>query len=90
MAEVWGTLDTSIDGRIDNVASPADLEGFHKIEELMWADNTLEGASAVCTQLVQHEQQLQQLVSTASYDPVTMASGANRPGQRGGDVQDHR
>jgi iron uptake system component EfeO len=77
VAEVWGTLDTSIDGRIDNpVTNPADLEGFHKIEELMWADNTLDGASAVCAQLVQHEEQLQQLVSTATYDPVTMASGA--------------
>lgn len=77
VAEVWGTLDTSIDGRIDNpVTNPADLEGFHKIEQLLWADNTLDGASAVCDQLVQHEQQLQQLVGTASYDPVTMASGA--------------
>jgi iron uptake system component EfeO len=77
VAEVWGTLDVSIDGRIDNpVTNPADLEGFHKIEELLWADNTLDGASAVCAQLVSHQQQLQQLVSTASYDPVTMASGA--------------
>jgi iron uptake system component EfeO len=74
---VWGTLDVSIDGRIDNpVTNPADLEGFHKIEELLWADNSLDGASAVCAQLVAHQQQLQQLVSAASYDPVTMASGA--------------
>jgi iron uptake system component EfeO len=77
VAEVWGTLDTSIDGRIDNpVTNPADLEGFHKIEELLWADDTLDGASPYCGQLVQHERQLGQLVSTASYDPVTMASGA--------------
>ncbi len=77
VAEVWGTLDTSIDGRIDNpVTNPADLEGFHKIEMLLWSDSTLTGASAVCGALVQHEQQLAQLVSTASYDPVTMASGA--------------
>jgi iron uptake system component EfeO len=77
VAEVWGTLDVSIDGRIDNpVTNPADLEGFHKIEELLWADNSLDGASAVCAQLVAHQQQLQQLVSAASYDPVTMASGA--------------
>jgi iron uptake system component EfeO len=77
VAEVWGTLDTSIDGRIDNpVTNPADLEGFHKLELLMWSDNTLAGAPTYCSQLVQHEQQLQQLVSTASYDPVTMASGA--------------
>ena len=77
VAEVWGTLDTAIDGRIDNpVTNPADLEGFHKIEELLWADNTLAGASAVCASWSQNQQQLQQLVSTASYDPVTMASGA--------------
>jgi iron uptake system component EfeO len=77
VAEVWGTLDTDIDGRIDNpVTNPADLEGFHRIEEIMWADNTLSGASQYCSQLVSNEQQLQQLVSTAGYNPVTMASGA--------------
>ena len=77
VAEVWGTLDTDIDGRIDNpVTDPTKLEGFHRIEEIMWDDNTLSGAATFCTGLVQHEQQLQQLVSTASYDPVTMASGA--------------
>jgi iron uptake system component EfeO len=77
VAEVWGTLDTSIDGRIDNpVTNPADLTGFHRIEEIMWADNTLTGASQYCSQLVSNEQQLQTLVSTASYNAVTMASGA--------------
>ena len=77
VAEVWGTLDTDIDGRIDNpVTNPADLEGFHKLEMLMWANNTLTGAAAYCSQLVTNEQQLQSLVATASYDPVTMASGA--------------
>jgi high-affinity iron transporter len=77
VAEVWGTLDTDIDGRIDNpVTNPADLEGFHKIEMLLWADDTLAGAPPTCSQLVTNEQQLQQLVDAASYDPVTMASGA--------------
>ena len=77
VAEVWGTLDTDIDGRIDNpVTNPSKLEGFHRIEEIMWAGNTLNGASQYCTQLVSNEQQLQKLVSTASYNPVTMASGA--------------
>jgi iron uptake system component EfeO len=77
VAEVWGSLDTDIDGRIDNpVTNPADLEGFHKIEMLLWDNNTLTGAAAYCSQLVENEQQLAQLVSSASYDPVTMASGA--------------
>ena len=77
VAEVWGTLDTDIDGRIDNpVTNPADLEGFHKLEMLMWDNDTLTGASSYCTQLVSNEQQLQKLIATASFDPVTMASGA--------------
>jgi iron uptake system component EfeO len=77
VAEVWGTLDTAIDGRINNpVTNPADLTGFHRIEELMWADNTLTGTPQFCSQLVTNEQQLQTLVSTASYNAVTMASGA--------------
>ncbi len=42
----------------------------------MWDGDTLAGAATFCDQLVQHEQQLQQLVATATYDPVTMASGA--------------
>ncbi len=77
VAEVWGTLDTDIDGRIDNpVTNPAELEGFHKLEMLMWSDGTLTGASPVCSQLVSNEQDLQKLIATASFDPVTMASGA--------------
>jgi iron uptake system component EfeO len=77
VAEVWGTLDTAIDGRIDNpVTNPAELQGFHRIEEIMWADGTLRGADQYCAQLVANEQRLQQLVSTASYNAVTMSSGA--------------
>ncbi|HVX21826.1 MAG TPA: iron uptake system protein EfeO [Acidimicrobiales bacterium] len=76
VAEVWGTLDAEIDARANDVAKPSDFKGFHKLEELMWSTNTLDGASAYCTELVKNEQDLAQLVTTASYDPVTMASGA--------------
>ena len=38
--------------------------------------STLTGASQYCSQLMANEQQLQTLVSTASYNAVTMASGA--------------
>ena len=43
---------------------------------LMWANDTLTGAAPSARQLVTNEQQLQRLVATASYNPVTMASGA--------------
>jgi iron uptake system component EfeO len=43
---------------------------------LLWDNDTLTRAPAYCTQLVSNEQQLQRLIATASFDPVTMASGA--------------
>ncbi len=77
VASVWGTLDTQIDGRINNpVTNPAALEGFHRIEEIMWTKGTLSGVAGFCNRLVKNEQQLHTLVATASYNPVTMASGA--------------
>ena len=77
VAEVWGSLDTEIDGRWENpVTVASQFIGFHKIEQLMWAGNTLAGAPKLCTGLVGHEQQLLTLVRSAQYSPLEMASGA--------------
>ena len=50
--------------------------GFHKIEQLLWEDNTLTGAPQLCAGLVRNEQQLLTLVRSAQYNPLEMASGA--------------
>jgi iron uptake system component EfeO len=77
VAEVWGGLDTSIDGRWENpVAVKSQFTGFHRIEQMLWQDNSLTGASAMCAGLVKNEQQLLTLVSKAQYNPLEMASGA--------------
>ena len=77
VAEIWGSLDTELDGRWENpVTVPSQFVGFHKLEQLMWEDGTLTGAPALCAGLVRHEQQLQQLVRSAQYGPLEMASGA--------------
>jgi len=77
VAEIWGSLDTDIDGRWENpVTVPSQFIGFHKIEQLIWADNTLNGAPKLCTGLVANERQLLTLVQTAQYNPLEMASGA--------------
>jgi iron uptake system component EfeO len=77
VAEIWGSLDTEIDGRWENpVTVASQFIGFHKIEQLIWADNTLAGASQLCAGLVSHEQQLLALVRSAQYNPLEMASGA--------------
>jgi iron uptake system component EfeO len=77
VAEIWGSLDTEIDGRWENpVTVASQFIGFHKIEQLIWADNTLAGAPKLCSALVGHEQQLLTLVRSAQYNPLEMASGA--------------
>jgi iron uptake system component EfeO len=77
VAEVWGSLDTSIDGRWENpVTVKSQFTGFHRIEQMLWQDKSLNGASAMCSGLVKNEQQLLALVSKAQYNPLEMASGA--------------
>jgi iron uptake system component EfeO len=77
VAEVWGSLDTDIDGRWENpVTVASQFIGFHRIEQLLWEDDTLKGTPALCSGLVKNEQQLLTLVKSASYNPLTMASGS--------------
>jgi iron uptake system component EfeO len=77
VAEIWGSLDTEIDGRWENpVTVQSQFIGFHRIEQILWEDNTVTGAPALCAGLVQHEQQLLTLVKSASYNPLEMASGS--------------
>jgi iron uptake system component EfeO len=77
VAEVWGSLDTSIDGRWENpVTVKSQFTGFHRLEQMLWQDNSLNGAPAMCSGLVKNEQQLLTLVGKAQYNPLEMASGA--------------
>jgi iron uptake system component EfeO len=77
VAEIWGSLDTEIDGRWENpVTVRSQFMGFHRIEQLIWADGTLAGAPKLCRGLVEHEKQLQTLAASAQYSPLEMAAGA--------------
>jgi iron uptake system component EfeO len=76
VAEIWGSLDLDIDGRIDDFDKPADFQGFHRIEQLMFQQNTLTGAAAYGSQLLANVKQLQTLVGQATYQPAEIADGA--------------
>jgi iron uptake system component EfeO len=77
VASVWGSLDTSIDGRWENpVTVKSQFTGFHRIEQMLWQDNSMNGAPAMCSGLVKNEQQLLTLVGSAQYNPLDMAAGA--------------
>jgi iron uptake system component EfeO len=77
VAEIWGSLDTDIDGRWENpVTVASQFIGFHRVEQLLWTDKTLKGTPALCAGLVKNEQQLLTLVHSAQYNPLEMTSGA--------------
>ena len=51
VAESFGDLDPAIDARIDDVDDPAKWTGFHRLEKLLWVDNTTDGTTALADKL---------------------------------------
>ena len=77
VAEVFGDLDTQIDGRWQNpVTKKSQFIGFHRLEQILWDEPSLTGATALCQGLMDHEEKLVALVSKARYSPQEMAAGA--------------
>jgi iron uptake system component EfeO len=76
VAEIWGSLDLNIDGRIDDFDKAADFQGFHKIEQLMFQQKTLAGAASYADGLLKNVKELQTLVGQATYQPAEIADGA--------------
>lgn len=77
VAAIWGPLAVQIDGRWRNpVTVRSKFIGFHRIEQLIWADHTLKDAPALCRGLAGHEERLGALVKRAHYSPLQMAAGA--------------
>ncbi len=76
VAEIWGSLDLDIDGRVDDFDKPADFQGFHRIEQLMFAQHTLAGAATYANALLANVMKLRTLVGQATYQPAEIADGA--------------
>jgi len=77
VAEVFGDLDTQIDGRWQNpVTRKSQFMGFHRLEQILWDEPSMTGATALCQGLMDHEEKLVSLVSKAKYSPQEMAAGA--------------
>ena len=76
VAESFGDLDPRIDGRAEDFDSPADFQGFHRIEMALWQDNTTSGMPAIAATLVSDTEQLQKLVADFEIDAAQIANGA--------------
>jgi len=76
VAESFGDLDPSIDGREDTVP-PASFKGFHRIEKALWEQNTTGPVRFVATDLLADVKRLQGVVYTIALSPAQIANGAN-------------
>jgi len=76
VAEAFGDLDPSIDGREDTVP-PSGFKGFHRIEKALWQENTTGPVRFVATDLLRDVRRLQGIVYTIALSPAQIANGAN-------------
>ncbi|MGZ4664316.1 MAG: iron uptake system protein EfeO, partial [Frankiaceae bacterium] len=77
VAESFGDLDPDIDARENDVADPAQWEGFHRIEKALWVSGSTAGMGPVANKLVSNVEKLQTLVTTARDQPAQLANGAS-------------
>jgi len=68
-------LDSDIDARDGDVPSN-EWRGFHKVEQGLFANNSLTGMAAVGDELLSTVQKLQALTKDLTYQPAELANGA--------------
>jgi len=79
VASSFPGLDSEIDARIDSPTVAGDVSkwtGFHRIEQAMWAKNTLQGTSKYATQLLENVETLHQKVPTLPLVATQMINGS--------------
>ena len=80
IAESFGESDVKIDYRLvdymDENKSEDGWSGFHRIERIMWQDNTTEGTDAYVDQLVNDIKELKAKIATVKVTPDIMLTGA--------------
>ncbi len=75
VAESFGDLDPLLDARAGDVPA-ARWEGFHRLERLLWAGGTLQGAKPLAKRLLANTLRLQRLVRSVPLQPAQIANGA--------------
>ncbi|QIW15703.1 iron ABC transporter substrate-binding protein [Pasteurellaceae bacterium RH1A] len=80
IAESFGDLDPRIDARLADLAEEGktekDWSGFHKIEKVLWEQNTTKGTEATADQLLKDVKELRAKIPTAEVTPELMITGA--------------
>ena len=76
VAESFGDLDPAIDARENDVASPDQWTGFHRIEKILFKDNTTAGTAKYATKLAVDVDTLDTKARQLDFQPAQLANGA--------------
>ncbi|WP_373766492.1 iron uptake system protein EfeO [Glaesserella sp.] len=80
IAESFGDLDPRIDARLADLSEEGktekDWSGFHKIEKVLWEQNTTKGTETTADQLIKDVKELRAKIPTAEVTPDLMITGA--------------
>lgn len=76
VAEAFGDLDPKIDARVNDVASEDEWTGFHRIEQILWKENTTRGTATYAKQLVGDVRTLQRRIRALDLQAAQLANGA--------------
>ncbi|HEN3566950.1 TPA: iron uptake system protein EfeO [Yersinia enterocolitica] len=79
IAELFSDLDGSIDAREDDFeqkAADPKFTGFHRLEKILFGDNTTKGADKFANQLYQDTLELQKRIAGLTFAPNKVVGGA--------------
>jgi iron uptake system component EfeO len=76
VAESFGRLDPEIDARVNDVEKLSEWHGFHRIEMVLWEQNTTKGTEADARKLLGDVDTLQRKVRALKLQPAQLANGA--------------
>jgi iron uptake system component EfeO len=76
IAESFGNLDPEIDARVNDVEDRSKWTGFHKIEQILWRQNTTKGTAAFAAKLLADVRTLDSKVDSLELQGSQIANGA--------------
>jgi iron uptake system component EfeO len=76
IAESFGNLDPEIDARVNDVADRSEWTGFHRIEQILWRQNTTEGTGPYADKLLADVKTLDAKVDSLDLQAAQIANGA--------------
>lgn len=76
IAESFGDLDPQIDARVNDVADKSQWTGFHRIEQILWQQDTTKGTGPYADQLLADVKRLHARIPGLDLQAAQIANGA--------------